>query len=298
MTIDFSSTPNDSLANTESEGSMFAPVPAWERGKKRRMFGGRARSTDSTRVAEEPRSFAAETQADTLAGDQPAYAFDPIGATDDDAVATATEPAFAGTPSYASVTARRKTSVAPVAITAGVVLIGGLAATGWYMTQNHTTGMAELTPGSTATTMTTAMAGNQAPTADAAPQALPAASASASAAPAAPVTHTATTTTTHSSAPATASHRTAVAHARAPASRSASDAGSNASATLPATPQPYQPSSSAAAPTPPAATPAPPPVLNIPPTTTQAAPVETAPAPTQTAPPPSTATPPSQPPSQ
>ena len=301
MTIDFSSTPDDSPTNTESEGSMFAPVPAWERSKKRRMFGGRARSPDATRVAEEPRSFAAEPEAETLAGDQRAYAFDPIGPTDESAFATPGEPAFATTPSYAGVTERRKTSVAPVAIAAGIVLIGGLAATGWYMTQNHTAGMAELTPGSTATTTTTAVTGDQVQTAEnATPQAaLPAASASVSApAAAAPVTHTTTTTSTHSSAPATVTHRTtAVAHAKAPASRSAADAGANASASaaLPATPQPYQ-GSSAAAPTPPAATPAPPLVLTIPPaTTTQAAPVETAPAPTVTAPPPTTATPPTPP---
>ena len=300
MTIDFSSTPEDSPTNTESEGSMFAPVPAWERSKKRRMFGGRARSPDATRVAEEPRSFAAEPETETLAGDQRAYAFDPIGPTDESAFATTDEPAFAATPSYAGVTARRKTSVAPVAIAAGIVLIGGLAATGWYMTQNHTTGIAQLTPGSTATTTTTtAVTGDQVQTAENAmpPAALPAASASATApaatAPAA-VTHTTTTTTAHTSAPATVTHRTvAVAHAKVPASRSAGDAGTNASASaaLPATPQPYQ-GSSAAAPTPPAASPDPPLVLSIPPaTTTQAAPVETAPAPTVTAPPP---TPPSQ----
>ena len=302
MTIDFSSTPDDSPTNTESEGSMFAPTPAWERSKKRRMFGGRARSPDATRVAEEPRSFAAEAEPEpeTLAGDQRAYAFDPIGPTDQSAFAATGEPAFAATPSYAGVTARRKTSVAPVAIAAGIVLIGGLAATGWYMTQSHTAGVAQLTPGSAATTTTTtAVTGDQVQTAEnAAPQAaLPAASASATAPAAAapaPVTHTTTTTTAHSSAPATVTHRTtAVAHAKAPASRSAADAGANASATLPATPQPYQ-RSSAAAPTPPAATPAPPLVLNIPPATTQAAPVETAPAPTVTAPPPTTATPPSQ----
>jgi hypothetical protein len=308
MTIDFSSTPDDSPTNTESKGSMFAPVPAWERGKKRRMFGGSARSTDSAHVAEEPRSFAAESETETLAGDQRAYAFDPIGPADESAFAATTESEFAGTPSYASVTARRKTSVAPVAIAAGIVLLGGLAATGWYMSQNHTTGLAELTPGSTATTTTTTVAaGDQAPTADAAtPQAaLPAASASASApAAAAPVAHTTTmTTTTHSSAPASVTHRTAVARAKAPATRSATDAGTNAVATLPATPQPYQGAAAAAAPTPPAPTPAPPLVLTIPPATTQAAPAETAPAPTQTAPtqtaPPSTtATPPTQPPSQ
>jgi cytoskeletal protein RodZ len=305
MTIDFSSTPDDSPTNTESGGSMFAPTPAWERSKKRRMFGSRARSADATRVAEEPRSFAAEPETETLAGDQRAYAFDPIGPTDQSAFAAAGEPAFATTPSYASVTERRKTSVAPVAIAAGIVLLGGLAATGWYMAQDHTGGIAQLTPGSTATTTTTAVTGDQMQTAqNATPQAaLPAASASASApnaAAPAPVTHTTTTTSTHSSAPASVTHRTtAVAHAKAPASRSAADAGTNASATLPATPQPYQGGSSAAAPTPPAATPAPPLVLNIPPaTTTQAAPVQTAPAPTVTAPPPTTATPPTPPPSQ
>ena len=55
MPTDFSANPDDDRTTSDPESSMFAPVPAWERNKKRRSFGsGRA-----SRVAPESRSFAA-----------------------------------------------------------------------------------------------------------------------------------------------------------------------------------------------------------------------------------------------
>ena len=60
---DFSNTPNP--ADTES--SMFAAVPAWERNKKRGVFGRSARRTESA-IADEPRSFA---PADPMASIKP-----------------------------------------------------------------------------------------------------------------------------------------------------------------------------------------------------------------------------------
>ncbi|WP_372784395.1 hypothetical protein [Phenylobacterium sp.] len=283
MTIDFSATPDNGPTSTETESSMFAPIPSWERGKKRRGLSRAFGGGRTTRVAEEPRSFVAEPdrslETGVLAGDQRAYAFDPIAPTN--AAMAEAEPAFAGTPSYANVSARRKSNAAPVAIAAGIVLLGGLAATGWYMTQNHTVGVAQLTPGAVTTTTTTA-AGDEVQTAqNLTPQAaLPAASESASAptaaAPAA--THVTTTTTTHSAAPASATHKTTTTVARARPARSAGEASADVSATAPAqaAPAPVQ-----AAPTP---TPAAPLVLTIPAAPAQAAPVQTAPAPTETPP--------------
>ncbi|MDB5499851.1 MAG: hypothetical protein JWP28_3882, partial [Phenylobacterium sp.] len=260
MTIDFSATPDNSPTTNESDSPMFAPVPAWERGKKRRGFGGGRTS----RVAEEPRSFASEPETTTAAAEPGAYAFDPIGPTGS-AQPTESQPTdnqagesmFAGTPSYAGVTARRKGSGA-VAIAAGIILLGGLGAAGWYYTQPHDSGIAQLTPGSPTTTTTTTAAAtdtssDQLTQATAPPStppaAMPGASTAASATPPA-TTHSTTTTTTtaRSSAPA-AAHRTVTARAR-PASRSAADVSADASATAPAP----------SAPTPQAA-----PLMNVPP---------------------------------
>jgi len=321
MPIDFSATPDDDPTRRESDTPMFAPVPAWERGKKRRGFGsGRASAAQAGPVAEEPRSFAAEPQSeremDTLAGDQRDYAFDPIepAATAGDSafpLPPEGESAFSGTPTYVSASAGGRSNAAPMVVAAGIILLGGLGAAGWYVSQTHNAGMAQLTPGSTTTTTTATTAAPPVQTAEnATPQAaLPAASASAAAPPAAPEaaappvgahTTTTTTATTHNSPTGSVTHKTTVARAR-PASRSAEDVGANASATLPASPQPYQPSSQAAP------TPTAPPVLNVP-TTVHAAPAPTpeppastaAPAPTQSvpAPPTTTTTPPATPPTQ
>ena len=151
MSNDFSpiNTPN-------GETPMFAPVPSWERGKKRRSFGGRG-----SRVAAEPRSFAPEfspepgdpvpTRPVTLSEDARAYEarMDTVDPTDT---------SFATAPIYAGATARRNNGAAPIALAAGIILLGGLAAAGWYAYQPHDGGVAELTPGSPATTTTTQVA--------------------------------------------------------------------------------------------------------------------------------------------
>ena len=54
MPSDFISTPEDFSTDKESESPMFAPVPAWERGKKRRGFGG----SRASRVAPDVRAAA------------------------------------------------------------------------------------------------------------------------------------------------------------------------------------------------------------------------------------------------
>jgi hypothetical protein len=272
MPTDFTSTDSDPIS---TESPMFAPVPAWERGKKRRSFGSRG-----SRVAPEPRSFAAELSADPELAPATVKTR-PVVAQREEIVDLPDE-TFAAAPVFASSTAARKgNGAAPIAIAAGLILIGGLAAAGWYATQPHDQGVAELTPGASSTTTTgdttTAVATAPAQVAqNTAPTPPPVA--------AKPVT----TTTVHSSGPTVS--RTTVARAR-PAPRSAADVGSDASTRASAPPPMPMPTP---APAPAAAAPAPL-VLNIP---QQAAPVPTAPAetpqPTQTAPAPApTQTPPS-----
>lgn len=267
MAMDNTMTPGDSNLDADStlgsDGSMFAPIPAWERGRKRRTFGrtsrpaSRSAATDT--VAAEPRSFGREADGD-----------EDLTLRQDDAA----DAALAAGPAYAADTrARTSSSVAPIAIVAGIIALGGLAAAGWYATQPHDNGVAQLTPGTTSTTTTTTGPA-AAPTAMASNQALPAG------APGTTTTQTtthvssdsppATTTTTHAS-------RSTVSHAAAARSsataRSVDEAGMNASATLPAAPQPYGGAATTTSRSPTVAPPAPSP-----------APVGSAPAPAEATP--------------
>ena len=81
---------------------MFAPIPAWERGKKRRSFGSRG-----SRVAPEPRSFAAELSAEQDPVITPTTATRPVRAKREDIVDRPIE-TFAAAPVFASSTAARK----------------------------------------------------------------------------------------------------------------------------------------------------------------------------------------------
>ncbi len=232
--------------NTTTDSPMFAPIQSWERGRKRRGVG----SSRQTTTAPEARVIATEPAAERMDRSDTAQA---LGA----------EPAFAAAPPYATSRSARKTSAAPLAIAAGILALGGLAAAGWYASQPHQQGVAQLTPGQSVTTTTTApvaVASNE----PAAPQAV----ATTVETPAA----TTTQTTTHVSSADRAPVR-----ARPPAARSVGDAGVNASATLPGGPQPYSGSATAPA----MANPAPTPVQVAPPPTT----VESAPAPVIATPP-------------
>jgi hypothetical protein len=229
MPIDSTITPDDT--------QMFAPIPSWERNRKRRAFGAsRPARVTTTTVAD-----------DTL---------DPLDAPAD--TLTDSGGLFAGAPIYATRAPVRRSGGAAMAIAAGLIAVGGLGAAAWYATQPHDSGMAQLTPGSTATTTTTVTPGAMALN-DAKPAAAPATHVSSAVNPA---PRTTTTTTT-----------TRIARARPASSRSADDAGVNASATLPQGPMPYTGQAVNPAPAPAAAAPveaAPAP---------SAAPVESAPAP-------------------
>jgi len=240
---DFSNTPNP--ADTES--SMFAPVPAWERSKKRRAFGRTAPRTEPM-IAEETRSFAPidpmTSRLDPMPGE------------------TATESAFAGTPTYASTTTVKRNNMAPMILGAGIVLIGGLAAAGWYYSQPHAAGVAELTPGVPAaitTTTTTEPTANTPPAPGESSQLAINAAPPAPAPVAKPATHTTTTTTLARRAPAPR-----------PASRSVEDSSVNAAAQAPAV---------APAPAAQIAPPQAPLVLTPAPTQSATPPAETTPAP-------------------
>lgn len=245
---------------SESEGSMFAPIPTWERGKKRR---------GASRVAAEPRTFAAEPSDATRAYEARMDTVDPTDTTFDTGFASG--PTFAG-----RTTSRKGNGAGPILVVAGVILVGGLAAAGWYATRPHNAGVAELTPGATTTTTQVAS------TAPAADQAV----APPAAAPAPPArTHSVITTTTR--APRGSVSHTTVTHARP-----AAEASADASATSPVRPTPAPaPAPTQAAPPAAATTPAPL-VLNVPPAET--APTTPAPAPTQVTPQTAPATPPTQ----
>jgi cytoskeletal protein RodZ len=274
MPIDFSATPDDSPTNNTADGPMFAPVPAWERNKKRRGFGGGRR-------ASEPRSFA--PTADPLIAEPAADSMGPLEADDGN---------FAAGPTFANRTRKTASSKAPLAIVAGLIVIGGVGAAGWYAMQPHAgQGVAELTPGSSSSSTATTPDGSvttqvaQATTPDT---------------PAAPAEKATTTTTTARTAHGTITHKTTT----TVRSRAASDTAADASTTAPmpaavqATPAPQ--AAPAAAPPAAAATPAPaaPLHLNLPPSSTaptttapadtpapvQSAPATTAPPPTQTPP--------------
>ena len=117
---------------TETYSPMFAPVPSWERGKKKRGLG--ARKT----VA------AAPIVTTTAAG---------LGATvtlDDGAPLAAP----IGRP---TTSAKRQGGLPVAAIGAGILALGALAAGGWYATQPRDN-VVELTPGVSDATTTAAMA--------------------------------------------------------------------------------------------------------------------------------------------
>jgi hypothetical protein len=273
MAINSDATPADESSVDES--SMFAPIPAWERSKKRRGFGRGSRSA-------EPRSFAPpalDETPETAAVPGAGPAIDPaIDSPAIDSEVPIADAGFAAAPAYAT-RAKAKPSRAPVAIAAGIVLIGGVAAAGWYYSQPHgQTGVAELTPGGAATTTTTT-------TGTAVPNAAPPAQVAQNTPPPA-AARTSTTTRTQ-----TIARRAQLPRRSAAASDNATDTAFIAPVP-PANQVPAAPAGSAppmplptpgVAPPSAAATPAAPPLLNVPPAANApaATPQTAAPPPTQ-----------------
>lgn len=288
MSMDFNGRESEKPI-TDQEGVMFAAQPVWERSRKRKGFGARRAATP---VAQEPRSFAAERDEEPMALDTPvdrAYgrseyvtthstlAAEPEVEGDGGLVA----PIGIGRGASRSTRAKASGGVAPAAIAAGVLALGALGATGWYMSRADTSGVPELTPGSTTSQVAVAPLTPTAPPAQVAVNDTPP--------PPAPAPRAAEPARTSTPARSTARARPAQAS-------SAATAGVNASATtaLPDGPQPYSSASPSQAPAPvnppvvalPPASEAPAAVPSTPPTATPE------PAPTTEAPTPQTAAPP------
>jgi hypothetical protein len=294
MATDFTSNPADDPINNESETPMFAPIPAWERGKKRRGFG----SGRTSRVAPEPRTFtadgpeaaAAAPVAAAAGGAMAAEDLRPYETTRYDTAGPA-DTSFAAAPAYAGAARPRSGSRAPLAVAAGIIILGGLAAAGWYYTQSRSQGVAELTPGGAATATTTTDTAQATPPAEAAQAATPSQMAQTTAPPSASRTTTRTTRTHTELATAAPRHSASRASAeRRAAAASDDDVGVNASTTAAirsqASPAPVTSA-------PPAAATAPP-VLNVPPAPSSAS-ASTSSAPTISAPPAATQTAPQAP---
>ena len=299
MTMDYSGRdPNKSI--TDAEGVMFAANPIWDRtNRKRRGFGGGRRNAEpaaeapTATVAAEPRSFAAEP--DMILDRPVSRPMDRPSVTDTyvaTPAATAAEAAYVA-PATAradaeaagmvapidrvhSTRAVKSNGVAPAAIAAGAVALVAVGAAGWWATRD-TGGVPELTPGSTT---------SQVAAAPLAPAPIPEAPAAQAMTP--PPPPAAAPTRMASAEPVRAERRAPAVRTRPATSSapSAESAGTNASATMPAGPQPYSSLSTGSTATTPATTP----ILTLPPA--QATPIPstppTAPEPTPT---PATATP-------
>ncbi len=222
---DSTSTSRSNLNGT-SDAPTFAPIPSWERGKTRRGIG--------SRIAPKPRRAAPTDAVDKSNAD---FVDAPSGA-------------FAMAPAFATRTSERSNSTAPMAILAGVIVVAGVAAAGWYYSHANTETVVARTPSTAAASDIAASGSIPAPTEPAVQAAVQA--------PVAPAPKpTFQAKATHSPAPA-----------RTAGARAASDRSSNAAAIIAA---PTTPTAAA----PPVVVPSPAPlVLSIP----QTAPTSTAPA--------------------
>lgn len=142
MSTDFNGREPDTPI-TDQQGTMFAASPIWERNRKKKGFG--ARKAAPAEVVPEPRVV------DTERGEEPMMLDTPVASPIAGAAAHRETRAEEAAPN-ASATPRAQKSrgLAPAAIAAGVVALGALGATGWYMSRDNA-GMPELAPGSTTT---------------------------------------------------------------------------------------------------------------------------------------------------
>ncbi|ACG77010.1 hypothetical protein PHZ_c0596 [Phenylobacterium zucineum HLK1] len=246
--------PGAELNNThntgDAEGSLFAPIPAWERGKKRKGLGRGKPAAAAAPVAAEPRSFDSPTDRpamDRPAMDRPMTETRPMTGTaayaDEDAHGEAGLVAPIGRTRTRTGGPARKSGMPAAALAAGVVALGAVGAAGWYVTQQDD-GVAELTPAPA--TESLAIAQND-PMADpmmgASGPAMASANLTAGAQAAAetpPASEARVSETRERAAPARTASAPRVRSAAAPAA-SATEAGINASgsAALPDGPQPY-----------------------------------------------------------
>lgn len=281
MSMNYNEPGRTTSSVTEDEGLLFAPVPAWERGKKRRgLMGGAPKRTAETRTFEtaEPRTF--ETTDSTTYRDERAAT---TAATAAGIGAMDTRTGFGPQPTETVIsddagisapigrtrttTVRKSnTGVPAAAVALGIVALAGVGAAGWYMSQDNNDRVAELTPGTTDTSSTALATAPMAPTpAPAAAEARPTQMAAAEPA----------RTTVRSTA--TTTRRTTATRTRPAASAGEQGINASGTATIPAAPQPYSTMSGSTAGT---ATVAP-----VTPAPTTASPPTTEPAPIPSTPP-------------
>lgn len=224
----------------DAEGSLFAPIPAWERGRKRKGLGRGKPAAAAAPVAAEPRSFDSPM-------DRPMTETRPMTGSavhaDEDAHGEAGLVAPIGRTRTRTAGPARKSGMPAAALAAGVVALGAVGAAGLYVTQQDD-GVAELTPAPA--TESLAIAQND-PMADpmmgASGPAMASANLTAGAQAAAetpPASEARVSETRERAAPARTASAPRVRSAAAPAA-SATEAGINASgsAALPDGPQPY-----------------------------------------------------------
>jgi hypothetical protein len=235
MSVDYTRNP-DGEAPKDSEDSMFAPTPMWERGKR-----NRAKTRAERRSFFDRDDTVDEAPAAVGAGAAGAMASESMTARDSVRDTTTTTPtgedaAFV-TPTRTVV--RRNRSVAPAAIGVGLVALAALAAIGWYATRPSDTTM---TLGGAPTTAIAAAPPATSEANTLAANTPSAADTSAAAPSAATTTETRTTThrTTTRRAPVVRSRSTTLAAApeRPVTSRSATSAGVNTGATAALPPAP------------------------------------------------------------
>jgi hypothetical protein len=228
MPVDFNSTPETDPTRVESDTPMFAPIRTSKRGQKGGFFSDHEPEPGAAPAADTP---ATATPATGQRLDEPA------------------DGAFATGPTFADgrTSGKRNSMLAPMAIVGGLVLLAGVGVAGWYATQPHDNGIAQITPSNSDISVTPV-----APPADQlaqAPAPEPAAAPPASAPPA----------NAKLSATARAEPAPRPARARAATSRAAEDQGVNASAVVPAPVRSLNPAPVAPPvnPSPPQAAPAP-----------------------------------------
>lgn len=131
MPVNFTAPEGATMPKTD--GSMFAPTPLWDRAPKKRRRGAAA-------AARRPRNDPA------MDAGEPGAGAGVLGAT------TAAEPLDPVYETHPPVLAHAsRTGAVAGAIAVGVVVVAALGGVGWYASQSRAHGVAELTPGTPAT---------------------------------------------------------------------------------------------------------------------------------------------------
>lgn len=241
---------------TDAEGVMFPTNPIWERGNKRRGFGGRraapaeaapaaaapAAITPSSTLTEEPRTFAPEAYEEPMTLDRRVGETPSMHATEDPGLVAPIGPA--------TTRVRKSGGFGPAIAVGAVAAIALAAGGGWYMTRDRG-GVPQLAPGATGAQMATAP---MPPPAASVPLTPSPSETAAGAVTSLPAAATAQAQSARTTTVRTERHMASAARARPAASSagaaSATTGSVDTSATLPDAPQPYSSLNPGAAPAP------------------------------------------------